>query len=112
VPAVHLDRTCLRELANIRAGDKALFAPGQHNGAHAIISYNALEEFRQPFADLTVEGVFGLGPVNAYDGDCVIADVQIHDWRLSTHIHLFLLFRQAKSDTELSINHKDPSECL
>ncbi|MNL40810.1 hypothetical protein D3C87_1631860 [compost metagenome] len=92
--AIHLDRAGLGELADVGTGDKALLTTGENDRTHPFIAGQGAKDFSQLFAHCAVERVLDLGPLDPYDSDGVIANVQSHySVGLGVHTYLLFLFR-------------------
>jgi hypothetical protein len=91
VAAIHFDRAGLGELADVGAGDKALLTTGEDDRAHLHIAGQRAKDCCQLFAHCTVESVPGVGPLDLYDSNGIIANVQIH-YSVESGVHSHLLF--------------------
>jgi hypothetical protein len=77
---VHFDGSRVSELANVGTGDKALLAPGQHDGTNLFISGQRAKMLGELFAYSAVQGVFGFWARDTQECDSVVADFEADDW--------------------------------
>ncbi|MNC61953.1 hypothetical protein D3C75_1119280 [compost metagenome] len=86
---VHFNRARLGKLADIGSGHKTGVTAGKYNRPHLPIASQCPKVLGELFTHRAIERVLGFWPVDAYDGNAVFSNFQVHyRFRFVTHTHL------------------------